>query len=124
MMGSMERTNRTLKNRILHLAASKAIVKERLNNPEQTAIRALTCADCPHRVKAENPADQKCGVCGCFLSLKTIAATNYNPKVLPPRSELTHCPLGKWGDLEIANTYREMDGKTPLNFPGEYIQQD
>ncbi len=26
------------------------------------------------------------------------------------RSEVTHCPEGRWGDIEIANHYRKLDG--------------
>lgn len=96
-----------LKNRALHLIAEKAIVKEQVGEHEASA-RMLVCLNCEKRDAAEN----KCKVCGCFLDLKTGAKTNWNAKQM--RNEITHCPLGKWNDKNIANLYREMDGKELL----------
>lgn len=90
--------------KIKHLAAEKLIVRE-WTTAEVAAHRMAICEGCPNRNKEEN----KCTVCGCFLDLKTEALTNWNAKKV--RNEVTHCPLGKWGDVEIANEYRRIDGK-------------
>ena len=55
-----------------------------------------------------NAKNLKCKDCGCYLEVKTECETNYNPKKM--RYELTYCPRGKWGDTDIANTYRKIDG--------------
>lgn len=94
-------------DKIMHLAAEKLIVKEYTDRA--TAMdRMEVCLTCEHRDEGAN----KCKVCGCFLDLKVICATNWNPK--KNRNEVTHCPLGKWGDLEITNQYRLLDGLEPL----------
>ena len=67
------------------------------------------CLTCKHRNEKKN----KCKVCGCYLDLKTKAAENWNPKKL--RIEITHCPLGKWNDLDVANEYRKLDGEQPIS---------
>ena len=97
----------TLKDKILHLIAETVIVKE-LTDRATALERMEVCLACEHRDDKAN----KCGVCGCFLDLKTTCATNWNAKKL--RNEVTHCPLGKWDDLEIANQYRVLDGLEPL----------
>ena len=96
-----------IKNKVLHLIAETVIVKEHVTETE-AAVRMSVCFSCPNRNEKENV----CDVCGCFLDLKTGAKTNWNAKRL--RNEITHCPLGKWNDKEIANVYREMDGKELL----------
>lgn len=92
---------------ILHLAAEKIIVKEKVS-PEVSKERYALCLECSHRDKVAD----KCTVCGCFLDLKTGAKINWN--ALKNRNEITHCPLGKWNDLETANTYRKLDGKEEI----------
>lgn len=88
----------------LHYIAEKVIVKELVT--EQVAKeRFAECLKCPYR----DPEENKCTQCGCFLDLKTKAKVNWNPK--RGRNEITHCPWGKWGDLEITNTYLKLDGK-------------
>lgn len=70
--------------------------------------RMSVCLMCPYR----DPKNEVCGICHCFLDLKTTSETNWNPERL--RQEITHCPKGKWDDKEIANVYRQMDGKELL----------
>ena len=70
--------------------------------------RMSICEGCEKMKKGT----RTCGVCNCFLDLKTKSQTNLNP--LNGRIEITHCPLGKWGDVETANYYREIDGKPLL----------
>jgi len=97
----------TLIEKIEHLLAETFIVKEQV--AEGVAKERMSiCFGCEKRDKKAN----KCLECGCFLDLKTAAATNWNPKKM--RNEITHCPLGKWYDLEIANEYRRIDGKELL----------
>lgn len=46
------------------------------------------------------------------MDIKTKLEVYRNAKKL--RNEITHCPLGKWGDKQIANIYRKIDGKELL----------
>lgn len=96
-----------IKNRALHLIAEKAIVKETVSDGVANE-RFTVCLKCEKRDADENI----CTVCVCFLDLKTGSKVNLNAKKL--RNEITHCPLGKWNDKDIANVYREMDGKELL----------
>jgi hypothetical protein len=97
-----------IKNRALRLIAETVIVKSHVS--EQEAERRMSvCGGCDRRDAEEN----KCMECGCFLDLKTAAATNWNAR--RNRNEITHCPLGRWGDKDTANVYREIDGKELLN---------
>lgn len=66
--------------------------------------RMKVCLNC----EKFNPDTVKCRQCGCFLEIKTGCKTNFNPKKL--RTEITHCPLGRWNDKKIANQYRALDG--------------
>lgn len=94
-------------NRALKLAVKAVIVKEKVDS-ETAKYRYLVCESCPMMDKAQG----KCTKCVCFLDQKTGAKVNWNPKKL--RNEITHCPLGKWGDIEITNIYRQLDGKEIL----------
>lgn len=69
------------------------------------SIRLAVCRACD---KYETGRD-KCRVCGCFIEIKTTAKTHWNPETM--RTEITHCPLGRWGDAEIANYYKLFDKK-------------
>jgi hypothetical protein len=91
----------------LHLAAKKVIVKSEVDAVESERRFAI-CTGCEHR----DPTQNKCNECGCFLDLKCASASNWNPKRM--RNEITHCPFGKWEDIEITNLYRKMDGKELL----------
>ena len=104
----IQQMERGLLDEITHLIAEKAIVKENVSD-ELRNSRYEICLGCNFRDKKKD----KCTVCGCFLDLKTGAKINWNAKKL--RNEKTHCPLGKWNDLETANEYRRIDGKQPLN---------
>lgn len=89
------------------IAADATLVLERVG-PEEAEVRMNTCLKC------DKYADKsvRCKVCRCYLDAKTNSKTNFNPTKL--RNEITHCPLGRWNDLDIANLYREMDGLSPL----------
>lgn len=92
----------------LKVAARVVLVQENIDG-EEAARRLSVCMGCEFREEKNN----RCGVCNCFLDLKTAAKTNWNARRL--RNEITHCPTGKWGDVETANMYRQMDGKELLN---------
>lgn len=89
--------------RALKVAAKTLIVEE--VEKAEAHFRMSVCNGCD-KMKKESG---RCGICHCFLDLKTKSATNLNP--LAGREEITHCPLGRWGDLETANYYRSIDGK-------------
>ncbi len=91
----------------LKVAAKNLIVVDTVQ-PEIASKRYSVCLKCEYR----DTEHDKCGVCHCFLDLKTTAETNRNPAKM--RNEITHCPRGKWDDKEIANLYRIMDGIEPL----------
>ena len=96
-----------LVDELLKVAANAALVVE--NVDDTTAEwRMGICLRCDKLDKM----DMRCKVCKCYLEIKTTTKTNRNPKKL--RYEVTHCPLGKWDDLETANKYRIMDGLPPL----------
>jgi len=73
-------------------------------DPELTQFRYNICQGCEKFEKEH----ERCGVCGCFMDIKTKLTTNRNYQ--KNRVEITHCPLGKWNDRHIANMYRKMDG--------------
>ena len=92
---------------LLKIAADKVISTEKID-PFVAGHRMLTCEACDKMDKKE----VRCKICKCYLEVKTKTKTNLNPKKL--RYEVTHCPLGRWDDLETANRYRELDGLPPL----------
>lgn len=53
---------------------------------------------------------RRCNHCTCPIDAKAGLLFNKNSRKWF-RIELTHCPLGKWDDKDIANYYRKMDGK-------------
>ena len=92
---------------IKHYLAEKLIVKEEVDI-ETADWRFGICLKCDKR----DPDENTCMACGCFLDLKTSSRVNWRPS--KNRNEITHCPLGRWNDLEIANEYRRIDGKELL----------
>ena len=92
---------------ILKIAADKILVFEHIGD-DIAAKRMEACQECPMMSKG----DLRCKICKCFLEVKTTTKTNLNLK--RGRKEITHCPLGRWGDLETANEYRQLDGLAPL----------
>lgn len=92
-----------LKQTILELAA-KTFLQVRQVAPEVQQFRMNVCQGCDKRDEETN----RCKVCKCFLAVKTDTKENLNPEKM--RYEVTHCPLGKWNDLQTANHYRKIDG--------------
>lgn len=94
-------------NRILEIAAVNTLVITEVE-PEIADMRMDVCRGCD---KLEE-SSMRCKVCKCFLRVKTKSRENRNPEKF--RFEITHCPLGRWNDMELANVYREMDGLPKL----------
>ena len=97
-----------LLNKVGELLVAKTLVVSYVTSEVKKA-RQEVCNACERRDQVAN----RCKICKCFLAVKTGTAENLNPTKL--RYEVTHCPLGKWDDKEIANQYREIDGLTPLS---------
>lgn len=88
-------------------AGAKAVLSAgEHNNEALTIARMNACRACPNF----DADSQQCGVCGCYMDVKTTLLRNHNP-YKGGRIEITHCPEGRWGDAEIANHYRAIDGK-------------
>lgn len=81
------------------LIAESIIVEERVDDAT-AQWRMSICMGCEHR----NEQDNTCKLCGCLLDLKTKSKTNYRPSRF--RSEVTHCPDGRWNDKHIADFYK------------------
>jgi len=88
----------------LKAAAKVALSVEQLEDKTIADERISICSTCENR----DAKNDKCKVCGCYLEIKTQLKTNINPIY---GVEVTHCPLGKWGDTEIANHYRARRGQ-------------
>lgn len=96
---------RDLKNKILSNVAGLVLEVQGLNDDDIKNERLKTCEYCPMMDK-EN---RRCKICTCFIDAKVGIKINKNPDK-GMRKELTHCPLGKWNDKDVANYYREKDG--------------
>lgn len=92
---------------ILKIAADKVLVESHVGE-DVSSFRMEKCMGCSLISKE----DFRCRVCKCYVEVKTTSERNYNLK--RKRNEITHCPMGKWNDLEIANQYRKIDGLEPL----------
>jgi hypothetical protein len=93
-----------------------ALTIEPMSDEEEIKRRYDICKSCPRFSGFENKKkgdNDKCLECGCYMEIKTGLKYNRNPKK-GFRIEVTHCPLGKWGDLAVANSYRERDGLEPI----------
>jgi hypothetical protein len=77
--------------------AEGLILVEEITDFEIINFRKEQCLKCPNMDK-EN---KMCGICKCFLSIKTKAKTNRTPNGI----QVTHCPIGNWNDKEIADHY-------------------
>jgi hypothetical protein len=92
------------------LAATVVLVREKVD-AATADFRGRVCTACG-RLDRET---LRCKECGCYLKAKVWAKVNRSPA--RPLGEVTHCPLGKWRDRDIANHYRAIDGKPPLPPP-------
>ena len=87
--------------------AAAVMVVENHNNAAIAQARLDTCNGCEYIDKDL----MQCKVCLCFINKKIHSQSN---RGLNGRTELTHCPRGKWGDKVLANIYRQLDGKELL----------
>ena len=94
---------------IIKQLAKITLAVEEHGVPELSEFRLNICRACENFEKEM----EQCGVCGCFMDIKTTLFTNRNPHAAG-RIEITHCPLGKWMDKHIANAYRKADNKVLL----------
>lgn len=89
----------------LQRAAGAAFEVETMEDTTIVDFRYDTCKACIHF----DPNAKKCTICGCYMEIKTTMKKNVNIRHM--EVEFTHCPKGKWGDLEIANHYRAARGQ-------------
>lgn len=94
-------------SKVISEIAGAVMVVENHNNPKIAQARLDTCNECEYLDKDF----MQCKVCLCMINKKIHSQTN---RGLKGRTELTHCPRGKWGDKVLANIYRQMDGKQLL----------
>ena len=95
--------------KILKKGANMLFQVELLKDQSVIAFRMDMCNRCPNF----NAEYETCGICGCFMDVKTTHLLTRNVK--RGRIETTHCPIGRWNDKHVANHYREMDGKVALD---------
>lgn len=76
---------------------------EDLNDDELAEMRYNTCKACTKYIEETD----QCGVCRCYMSVKTELKTNRDPELNGKIVE-THCPLGKWNDKELADYYNSL----------------
>lgn len=93
----------SLIDKVLKYGANVALPVEAVDERTK-AIRLAICRACP-RFNYENG---KCLECGCYMEVKAGTKTHRNPK-RGMRVEITHCPLGRWMDDEVANFYNDKN---------------
>lgn len=100
-----------LKNKVLAKVAGMVLEVEPLNDDELKAERVRICEG--NAGVCFDVDNRKCKICGCYIDAKSGIKINRNPDK-GMRSEVTHCPLGKWDDMDLVNHYRLMDGLKTL----------
>lgn len=95
--------------KIIKKGIAQILQVEPLNDPVETQRRKDICHSCEYY----DAVNDQCTVCKCFIDLKAPMKYNHNPTRFG-RVEQTHCPMGYWGDKDIANAYRKIDGKPLL----------
>jgi len=99
---------RDLKNKVLSKVAGLVLEVEKLNDKELEQERISICESCPLM-----DSNRRCKICTCFIDVKAAIKVNKNPDKFF-RHEITHCPLGKWNDKDIANHYRVLNQENLL----------
>lgn len=82
---------------------------ERVDNVTRS-LRLAVCKANGGEGGCFDPGSGKCRECVCFMEVKAGAKTHRNPAA-GFRVEITHCPLGKWGDVAIAEFYKTQNLK-------------
>lgn len=88
--------------------AKELFTVELLNDEILEAKRIAKCEE--NAGSCFDEKGRRCNHCTCPIDAKAGLLFNKNSRK-GFRVELTHCPLGKWWDKDVANLYREMDGK-------------
>jgi hypothetical protein len=81
------------------------LIKKFHEDKELSHARFSQCLSCPFMNEEQR---YRCELCRCHMHKKVDSETHFNP--FKARKEKTHCPVGRWGDKEIANYYRRLDG--------------
>ena len=89
------------------IAAEKMLVLEQAD-AATADMRWKTCWGCDQM----EHSNKTCRICGCYIEMKIWSKSSRS--LARPTGEITHCPLGKWEDKDLANHYRAEDGKEPL----------
>lgn len=84
---------------LLKFGAKHVLEVKELKDKVIVDMRLETCNGCKFLTKKRS-----CIHCGCFVDVKATMEVNINPKTM--RQEITHCPIGKWNDVEISNYYK------------------
>lgn len=92
-------------NKFIRDGIKEALTIEPMEDTAEIERRYAICKACP----LYNAKKDQCTVCKCYMEQKTQLKYNRNPQK-GFRIEETHCPMGYWGDKDIANLYRERDG--------------
>lgn len=100
-----------MKNKILSSMASEMLVVTWLDNDEVEEWRKAQCES--NAGICYDSKNKKCLICKCYIEAKAPMKININPKRM--KKEITHCPLGKWADKDIANMYLKEQGKQLLS---------
>lgn len=83
----------------LKALAKNIIVVDELTDQWLIDFRINTCMGCEKI--SENK--ETCTMCNCYVEVKAESLTNRVKKLR--EIQVTHCPLGKWGDEDIAREY-------------------
>lgn len=86
-------------NKIKQGLIREIIVLDRVQDDMIVDFRLARCRQCMHLKGAE------CEICGCFVEIKAETLTNLNSTT--GAVEITHCPIGNWADLHIAELYQK-----------------
>lgn len=118
-------TGNMILDKILKVSAKTLLSIEEHGNNDLTKTRMSICNSCDRF----DPEHQQCGVCGCYMDVKTTLLTHRNPKAFG-RIEITHCPIGKWGDLpeivveKLGEKGIELEGATDMDIADYYRKID
>lgn len=111
----------SLFDRAIKKGAEIFLLHEELKDKKEAERRFNVCKS--NAGRCYNEKRDKCNHCKCYMSVKTGMLKHKNPSK-GGRIEITHCPIANWGkalsqeayegEKEIANYYRQIDGKKLL----------
>jgi hypothetical protein len=88
-------------NSVIKDIIGRIMITERVSDQKIVEKRLRICHNCPGGY-LKGPS---CIVCDCFVELKAESLTN---RTGLGTYEVTHCPMGYWGDKEIADYYKSI----------------